>query len=1089
MAIISPKRGSAERRGGGAATSVGGGKGLELFTLGGVRLVRDGNDETAKLGAKHLALFVYLFHELRPMHPSEVIELLGRGQDEEKEIDGLQRAVAWLRSNIAGVNVRYSGETIEAIGGVRVDTADVDSAIDGGDARCVAELYVGEFLEGFESGCPGFDEWAQKERGRIKRAWSHAILSVTRDMEQRGRWDDSAEWWQVLVSRAPMRPEAVAGLLAALAKSGQKQEAARAYADYTARLKQSGVAQPADAVKQAVAEHPILRDVAEGRIKPPPPKAAVATPPPKPVAAPPPVIDAEPIAPKPAVTSEPVASAEPPPIQPPMSGKPAPEIDHEVVDGFEAGAPMPMSGKNAPPKPPPAKPAATPRPPPPEAKAEVPDFLAGGKPKADDEWTDFEEMAATGDFDIPITRPKPSQGKAEPKPADGTGAPGRKPTRKPVEEDEALRQAREAAAAFVDTGIKNVRHEVTSVRKAWAPVLKRWWSDTQPILIDLGDRALAALLALGRALLALSKVMGVKAIAAGGRISEAQAGMRERRRARKSDRSAAKADRAALNADKAAAKASAKAGKAAESASLKADKAAEKATAKAARKAEKQARKASAKEAKQKAAEPPPWETDAASSELDWDQPGAPSQVEPDLLEPSMSTSPFDTAQDDLIGVRFAETGVEERRRFRLPTLKIPALWPILRRFWYAPVALAVVGLAVVFGPRVVGMVGGLTEDLGDVQAPSLPSVSLPRVTVPKVTLRTPSFVETSVSRIAEMLSGPILDESGEWVLVADVDVADPGDGDPSSAAMTLALESDLAQARFFNTVPRERALIARTRRTGQRSANLNLDEALALAGAEGHALVIATWMSRGIGPDSMPFDSVRIQVMSPAGDTLYGVAAQVEEESNRLETMAGLARAVRRRLGEPGDDIEASRSPLQFLTSSPGALDAYTEARRHMYAGRFTSATSSAQQAVSLDPTFALAYQLLSEAYALRDQRRNARSALETAWELSDGTTDRERYRILADRHALEGRLSDAAVTYDELFQLYRDDVGALKAQALVQRMIGVRGSGGGNLRVAYSIDPYDWPQLSRIARYLNYPGRLPDVDSLVASLDDGGQ
>jgi len=51
---------------------------------------------------------------------------------------------------------------------------------------------------------------------------------------------------------------------------------------------------------------------------------------------------------------------------------------------------------------------------------------------------------------------------------------------------------------------------------------------------------------------------------------------------------------------------------------------------------------------------------------------------------------------------------------------------------------------------------------------------------------------------------------------------------------------------------------------------------------------------------------------------------------------------------------------------------------------------------------------------------------------------------------------------------------------------MIGARGGGDGNLRVAYTIDPYDWPRLSRVARYLGYTGSLPDVDSLVASLQE---
>ena len=110
--MTSSKRGSADRRRGRAARA-GGGKAPELFTLGGVRLVRQGVDETSKLGPKHLALLIYLFHEARPMHPSEVTDLLGRGQEEEKETEGLTRAVTWLRVNVPGINIRLTAETVE----------------------------------------------------------------------------------------------------------------------------------------------------------------------------------------------------------------------------------------------------------------------------------------------------------------------------------------------------------------------------------------------------------------------------------------------------------------------------------------------------------------------------------------------------------------------------------------------------------------------------------------------------------------------------------------------------------------------------------------------------------------------------------------------------------------------------------------------------------------------------------------------------------------------------------------------------------------------------------------------------------------
>jgi hypothetical protein len=92
---------------------------------------------------------------------------------------------------------------------------------------------------------------------------------------------------------------------------------------------------------------------------------------------------------------------------------------------------------------------------------------------------------------------------------------------------------------------------------------------------------------------------------------------------------------------------------------------------------------------------------------------------------------------------------------------------------------------------------------------------------LPRVTIRTPAFVETGVSRIAEMLSGPLLEESGQWLLLADVEIVGPeGEGaavtadGATAATLGVLLEADLIQARYYNVVPRERALIAQ-RRTG----------------------------------------------------------------------------------------------------------------------------------------------------------------------------------------------------------------------------------------------------------------------------------
>jgi DNA-binding SARP family transcriptional activator len=1086
----SPKRGSAERRGGRAARASSG-KAPELFTLGGVRLVRQGVDETAKLGPKHLALLVYLFHEARPMHPSEVTDLLGRGQEEDKETEGLTRAVTWLKENVPGINIRLTGETVEAFGGVTLDTREVDTAIDGGDPGHVEELYVGEFLEGFESGAPAFDEWAQKERGRLKRAWNHAMLSAARDAERRRKWELAAAWWAVLVARAPMRAEAVAGLLGALADSRQQDEAARAYADYAKRLEESGIAQPADPVKEVIAKHKLLREIAEGRVKPPPGLPEGAKPAPR----------ARPTDPEPAAVRQSVPEIDIEPSPPPKKpAPPAPKKGEPAVAGFEAGAPPPMPEQAS------AKPGKS------------------GEPK--EAWDEIVDITSTDEFEIdiepapkvtppPMPRP-PDIGPGAKGPADKDAPPKPKPkptpppTRRKPEDDEALKQAREAAREFQHTEQGFVRHEVTSVRKPWGPMVRQWWDDLAPLrahLAKVGVEVLQWLFAVlvlglqvaGRGLRFLGLKTGASLVAMGGRVKERRQRAAESRAQRAQVKSEQRAQRTA---DRKAQKQAKKETKQAKLEAKKDQKQADKEARKEAKQAEKEAKreaKRAEKEAMQAVLEAPPEPEIAEAAPWDDHPVGAPWDEEP--IEPPPVPRParsaaaaYEPPVEEVGGLGFAAPAAEvplvevtpapvRRRRRR-------RIGPLLRRFRYVPVVLALVALGVVFGPGLIGMIGGLTEELPS-QLPEVQAPSLPRVSLPRVTIRTPSFVETGVSRIAEMFAGPLFEQSGEWLLLADVEIVGPeGESAPSTAdGATVAtlgqvLEADLIQARYFHVVPRERALVAYRRTAGSRSEALPLANALTLAGAAGYTAVLSSRITR-----YEAVDSVSLQVFNAAGDTLYGVAAEVSEESSTLETLAGLTRAVRRRLGEPGDDVEASLPPRQVLSTSSSALDAYAQARMHYYAGRYPQAIAAARQAVARDSTFALAYRLLAEAYALNGQRTSARNALETAWRFSERLTVRERLRILADRHAWDGRNSEAALTYDDLFYSHRDDVGALKSQALLQRTIGVRGGGEGNLRVAYTIDPYDWPPLSRIARYLGYRGALPDVDSLVASLQEQPQ
>jgi tetratricopeptide (TPR) repeat protein len=357
----------------------------------------------------------------------------------------------------------------------------------------------------------------------------------------------------------------------------------------------------------------------------------------------------------------------------------------------------------------------------------------------------------------------------------------------------------------------------------------------------------------------------------------------------------------------------------------------------------------------------------------------------------------------------------------------------------------------------------------------SAPELRLPPVSVPDVDFEVPEFVAGPVKRLDELLSGPLVPK-GARVMIADFSVAEGPNGDLLLGnALALALEAELATARHFSVVPRERALAA----TNGRRFALNSEEAAALAPGAKTGVLIA-------GQLTMEDDwhTLSLLVLDRAGAELYNVTIQTEASALMGALREG-AEKLSQRLGETRRG--KNRLPPQpLLSESLPALQAYAKARAHLHAGRYYQAISASRTAARHDSAFGAAYRLMADAYAMTGQRSRARNALDRAWQYRDGLSDRERLRLGADRKALSGRYSQAIIAYDQLFNRYRDDVGALKSQAILQRMIGARGRGNGNLRVAYSIDSVDWPPIARVARFLGYRGRIPAVESFASASGD---
>ena len=102
--------------------------------------------------------------------------------------------------------------------------------------------------------------------------------------------------------------------------------------------------------------------------------------------------------------------------------------------------------------------------------------------------------------------------------------------------------------------------------------------------------------------------------------------------------------------------------------------------------------------------------------------------------------------------------------------------------------------------------------------------------------------------------------------------------------------------------------------------------------------------------------------------------------------------------------------------TAAPGALRPFAEGESHMRAGRIGEATSSYEEALALDSTFAWAHYRLSVAHDWAGRSERAREASDRALATSRRLSPEERRQLDAWRSYLWGEVARAAGAYEAL-------------------------------------------------------------------------
>ncbi len=255
-----------------------------------------------------------------------------------------------------------------------------------------------------------------------------------------------------------------------------------------------------------------------------------------------------------------------------------------------------------------------------------------------------------------------------------------------------------------------------------------------------------------------------------------------------------------------------------------------------------------------------------------------------------------------------------------------------------------------------------------------------------------------------------------DWILVTDFDNQT---GDPVfDKSLRTALTIGIQQSTYVNVFPDAR--IAQTLERMQRKKAETLDENLGseVAVREGIKCVIVCGISK-VGD----LYSLTVRLVDPATRATAGThAVQAKGKNGVLPALDALARQVREHLGESLEQIPERMVPLpRATTSSLEALKAYAGSLRASIVGN--AFQLGMQQAVELDPDFALAHMALGWVYYLGGNGATGEPHFKKALSLLDRLTVRERLWVQAVVEDSRGNRELAVDRYKSYLAQYPDD------------------------------------------------------------------
>ena len=230
---------------------------------------------------------------------------------------------------------------------------------------------------------------------------------------------------------------------------------------------------------------------------------------------------------------------------------------------------------------------------------------------------------------------------------------------------------------------------------------------------------------------------------------------------------------------------------------------------------------------------------------------------------------------------------------------------------------------------------------------------------------------------------------------------------------------------------------------------------------------------------------SIFLKAVSCAnGESLASAEAQASDKSQVLDALNKAASSMREKLGESLTTVKAVDTPVeQATTPCLEALHAYSLGVKTKDVTGDEAAVPLFEEAIRLDPNFAMAYALLGTSYSNLGERKRGAELLEKAYRLREHVSEPEKFFIDAYYHDLVlGDLPKSMQLYESWTQAYPRDVRPVGNLGLLYSYIGQHEKALDQAREALRLQPGSGLRYANLVQSYVHVGSLDKARATVS-------